>query len=46
MLTLFHAETGVEVDLTVEGSLLDKLLKCLDYVIGTFDMAGTADTDA
>jgi hypothetical protein len=46
MLTLFHAEAGVEVDLAVEGFLLDKLLKCPDYIIGTFYMTGTADTNA
>jgi hypothetical protein len=42
----FHAESGFETDPVVEASFLDKLLKCLDNVIGALNVTGTAYADA
>jgi hypothetical protein len=45
VLALAHAKVGGKIDPVVEGFFLDELLKGLDHVVGTFDVAGTADTD-
>jgi hypothetical protein len=46
VLAPFHAKAGFEIDPVVELPFLDKLLKGLDDVIGSLDMAGTTDADA
>jgi hypothetical protein len=46
MLALLLAKAGLKIDFVVQRFLFDKLLKGLDDVVGTFDMAGAADTDA
>jgi hypothetical protein len=39
MLALAHAEAGLKVYLVMEALLLNKLLKGLDYIVRTLDMA-------
>jgi hypothetical protein len=46
VLALFLTKAGFEVYLVMEGSFLNKLLKGLNDVKRTFDMAGTADAYA
>jgi hypothetical protein len=40
--TLAHTESGFEAYLVMEVLFLNKLLKGLNHIIGTFDMTGTA----
>jgi hypothetical protein len=44
-LALAHTKVRFKIDPVMEGFFLDKLLKGLDYIVGPFDVAGTADTD-
>jgi hypothetical protein len=46
VLALLLAEAGFEVYLFVQRLLLNKPLECLNDMIRTFNMAGTADTYA
>jgi hypothetical protein len=46
MLALLLAKAGLKINPVMQRFLLDKLLKRLNDIVGTFDMAGTADTDA
>jgi hypothetical protein len=45
VLVLAHTEIGGKIDPVMEGFFFDHLLEGLDYVVGTFDVAGAADTD-
>jgi hypothetical protein len=46
MLALFLAKAGLKIYPVMQRLFLDKLLESLNDVVGTFDMAGTADTNA
>jgi hypothetical protein len=46
MLALLLAKTGLKINPVMECLFFNKLLKSLNNVIGTLDMAGTADTNA
>jgi hypothetical protein len=46
MLALFLAKAGLKIYSVMQHLFLDKLLESLNDVVGTFDMAGTADTNA
>jgi hypothetical protein len=46
MLALLLAKAGLKIYFVMQHFFFDKLLESLNDVVGTFDMAGTADTNA